>query len=362
MKVIFSGILLHEGGYSELSRNIVVCLEKAGVLVGIDARDRTMILRAPPTGYVNQEFQEIYDKYAKQRVYMQEPDTLVQMVPPFMMIKPSGKVRNIGITMFETRVPEKWFQIMAEKKLDRLLLHDEYQDELFMGTLNNLEKRRWRPWVLEPQSLYPPISTPNLLPRKYILSVGVARVHKNQRKLIMAFLRLKEQKRIDEEVELIIKTLKEDYEGDEFRDLLVGRSDIRVLTGPISSTAIDYLYRNASLYVCPTMCEGLNMPAIKSAMCGVPVVLGHHTGHQWMRDLNIPRVELSGQPVDMSTIPKIHPRYREGDMTGYAYTVEEIMDRISEALNGMGWIFNPDPICEYFGEKESTKSLLAALD
>ena len=356
MKVVFSGILLHEGGYSELSRGVITCLHKMGVLVGIEAMDSKMSFRCPPHAYTSKEFQEIYDYHAKPKTYKVQPDVLMQMVPPFMMVKPNFPCRNVGITMFETRVPEKWFP--AVNQLDLLLLHDNYQDELFKNC--TAAKKRWRPWVLAPE-----LSDYDLkLPKPYILNVGVARVHKNQRKLIQAFIAAKERKHIADYWNLVVKTLKEDNEGDEFRDLLVGRSDIFIIPGPISQRAIDVLYHNASLYICPTMCEGLNMPAIKSTMAGKPIILGPHTGHGWIEEIDTDVRMLYCAKVDMTELPNIHPRYREGMMFGYDCSQDELMLALIEKAGHEDRRSTPlwqKKTTEYFGEEECRKSLELAL-
>ncbi len=88
------------------------------------------------------------------------------------------------------------------------------------------------------------------LPKKYILYVGNNYPHKNLDRLKLAFEKLKKD---GLNYELILNT--------EF----------------ISEEKLDKLYRNASLYVFPSLSEGFGLPPLEAMARGVPVVSSNYT-------------------------------------------------------------------------------------
>ncbi len=107
----------------------------------------------------------------------------------------------------------------------------------------------------------------------YIMYVGAAYPHKNVETLLRAFTQVR-------------KTYK-----DEYQLVLVGRHDFFyknikraikklpisvqksiILTGEVSEKELDELYRNASLFVFPSLYEGFGLPPLEAMARGVPVL------------------------------------------------------------------------------------------
>lgn len=337
-RVAVSSILHHSGGYSELARNLCRALFDLNALKDIELRDGTNFQPIPYETFCSEEYVAM-EKFLKERREFSACNMLIQMLPPFMFYNTNEGIMNVGCCMFETRVPDSWFERL--KEVSYLLVHDEFQRQLFSRVKEKLIN--WTPWVNKPNGIK------YLKKERIILSVGVARVHKNMGKLIQAFgnLRL-------EDWRLVIKCSTEDPEGDDFRRLAAETPNVTVICGPLSTQAMDNLYENCDLYVSPTMCEGLNMPAIKAGMLNKPMIIAKHSGHvDWLADEIIDRVHiLPRKELDMSTLPCIHPRYREKNMPGYDCTVEQIEDKLLFAVGDIEDDFAPD-YGEYFVKKYS---------
>lgn len=322
MKVSLSGMLYHSGGYSELTRNLALVLDDLGVLSELHARDSKIFQQIPVTEFWSPEYQELHKRITAEKFYRGKSDVFIQFCPPFMFQPTPPDFRaNVGFTMFETRMPEGWNEFV--NKLSHLVVHDAFQARILEHTKPKILPY-WMPWVSDPSEtpLNPAYIAPN-----FILTVGVARVHKNQSKIIKAFNNLREE---FPALRLVIKAMTEDPEFDDYRDAIIGDPNIIVLPNNYSTEAMGMLYKRCSVYVSASMCEGLDMPAIKAAMCGAPVVAGRHTGHaSWIPSTH---PSLETLPVDMSEIPNIHPRYREKDMVGFDCTVEELTKHIRAAL------------------------------
>lgn len=328
MKILLSGMLNHSGGYSELTRNLALCLNDLGALAELEIRDKDIFQAIPIENFCSKEYLELEKKLTgdKAKVYTAKPDAVIQFCPPFMFQPvPEGLTKNIGFSMFETRMPEGWFN--AVSRLNHLVLHDEFQLGVFGGNgmaergAPNVMRHLWTPWIDKPKA-YP---YKNMQP--FLLTVGVARMHKNQSKVIEAYRMIKAE---FPGLLLVIKAITEDPEYDDYRNLIAGDPDIRVLPGTYSTAAMDNLYQNCSAYISASMCEGLDMPAVKAAMCGKPVVAGWHTGHMsWMPENH---VSLVTKEIDMSTVKNIHPRYREPNMRGFDCDIVHLAAHMRSAL------------------------------
>ena len=346
--IAFSGILTHSGGYSELTRNVAEILAEHDYLRRLDIRDVATFQPLPLETFCSANFLQIKNKLADAKPFYDAPNTVIQFVPPFMMIP--ADTLNVGITMFETRVPDKWFDNLKHVKY--LLLHDAFQRDLFArpGCPKIIP---WEPWVSDPMDFPPPISLEIVPGNKFFLTVGVARVHKNHSKIIEAF---KDFRKGNPEYYLVIKSITEDKEYDDYRDQL-DDDHIIVIPGPYSVAAMNALYVNCAAYVSASMCEGLDMPAIKAAKCGKPVLMGRHTGHiDWMpADMS----ELKTTPIDLSLLPHVHPRYREGKMPGYDTTTTELLKHMHLMTDSPN-MYKAD-LRERFTRKRCEESLVKAL-
>lgn len=83
--------------------------------------------------------------------------------------------------------------------------------------------------------------------KPYILYVGNDYPHKNLKRLKLAF-----------------KKLNLDYE-------------LVLITDFVSDKELDKLYKNASLYVCPSLHEGFGLPSLEAMARGIPVVSSNAT-------------------------------------------------------------------------------------
>jgi glycosyltransferase involved in cell wall biosynthesis len=109
--------------------------------------------------------------------------------------------------------------------------------------------------------------------KPYLLYVGNAYPHKNLEKLVDSFGMI--QKEIPE-LKLVMVG-REDYF---FRRLkkYVRQSKISsiLFTGYVSDCELDSLYKNASVYVFPSLYEGFGLPPLEAMAKGVPVVSSDH--------------------------------------------------------------------------------------
>ena len=353
IKFTFSSLFLHAGGYSELARNLAIVLDELGALAKLDIRDGKNFQSLPINQICGEEFMKLKAKFAEDHFYP-TPTAVLQFVPPFMML-PCKDAPNVGITMFETQVPESWYANL--KHLQYLAVHDDFQKQLFAKAPVKLLD--WSPWVSNPLH-HSFKSDSDIVPgNKYFLTVGVARVHKNQGKIIDAF---REFRKSHPEYYLVIKAITEDAEYDDYRNKLTADDHVYVLPGPISTPAIDKLYCYCHAYISASMCEGLDMPAAKAMMAGKPVIMARHTGHQsWM-----PKYfsEMDTTAVNLSTLKSIHPRYREPNMMGYDMSVEEILRHMEASVAYLGDYTAATDDCMVFSRgacKESMRKIIEML-
>lgn len=107
------------------------------------------------------------------------------------------------------------------------------------------------------------------LPPKYILNVGSFFPRKNQAKLIEAFDRIKNN--IEEDLVLVGgsgTTLKQ------LTEMIFERKidkRVHILTD-VSNDELSAIYKNANLFVFPSLFEGFGMPVVEALQSGVPVV------------------------------------------------------------------------------------------
>ena len=114
------------------------------------------------------------------------------------------------------------------------------------------------------------IKTQYGLPDKYILCLSTLEPRKNMRLLVKAFDELIREKQID--IDLVLAGRK----GWLMNDLLSGLDKSVVerihFTGFVEDEHLPYIYRNAELFVFPSVYEGFGVPPIEAMAMGVPVV------------------------------------------------------------------------------------------
>lgn len=89
------------------------------------------------------------------------------------------------------------------------------------------------------------------LVKPYLLYVGNDYPHKNLKRLILAFKKLVKEHNLNYQLVLVTKF--------------------------VSEEELNNLYRNASLYVFPSLSEGFGLPAVEAMVRGVPVVSSNAT-------------------------------------------------------------------------------------
>jgi len=113
-------------------------------------------------------------------------------------------------------------------------------------------------------------STPLALPDKYILFVGNLNTRKNIPVLIESFRILKKDHRLPHKLVIIGPGEKSfyNYPIDE-----VNQEGIEVL-GYVDTLELKYAYKQADVFLFPSLYEGFGMVALEAMACGTPVVAG----------------------------------------------------------------------------------------
>ena len=112
--------------------------------------------------------------------------------------------------------------------------------------------------------------------KPYLLYVGNAYPHKNLKRLILAFAKIKSSEQRTMNSLKLVLVGGEDYFYKKLKNfvrcsLSAVRSDI-IFTGFISDEDLDALYREASLYVFPSLHEGFGLPPLEAMTRDLPVV------------------------------------------------------------------------------------------
>ena len=107
----------------------------------------------------------------------------------------------------------------------------------------------------------------NNLSKKYLLYVGNAYPHKNLERLILAFNKL-----IKDESNLYLILVGEiDYFYKKIQNKFLDSKQI-IFTDFVLDKELTALYKNASLYVFPSLYEGFGLPPLEAMSHGVPVI------------------------------------------------------------------------------------------
>lgn len=103
--------------------------------------------------------------------------------------------------------------------------------------------------------------------KPYLLYVGNAYPHKNLETLIGASLKLKE---IGEPANLVLAGRKDDFYK-KLEKKFAGAEQI-IFFGTASDEQLEALYRNAEMYIFPSLQEGFGLPGLEAMARGVPVI------------------------------------------------------------------------------------------
>jgi glycosyltransferase involved in cell wall biosynthesis len=108
--------------------------------------------------------------------------------------------------------------------------------------------------------------------RPYLLHVGQRMPHKNVERLVEAFGHLSRTRR-DFGCQLVLAG-GQLWETQELMDLAGERTIFEriVLTGRIPDSHLALLYRQAALFVMPSLYEGFGLPLLEAMACGVPTI------------------------------------------------------------------------------------------
>lgn len=116
------------------------------------------------------------------------------------------------------------------------------------------------------------IDVPPWLPGfPYVLCVSNRKLHKNERRLVLAFASAK----IDPSIRLV-------FTGDATAELLALCGDLGIVervhfAGRVSEAALPQLYRGAICLAFPSLYEGFGLPVIEAMACGTPVITSNTT-------------------------------------------------------------------------------------
>jgi glycosyltransferase involved in cell wall biosynthesis len=110
--------------------------------------------------------------------------------------------------------------------------------------------------------------------KPYLLYVGNAYPHKNLEKLVSAFHELR-KKILDIHLVLVGK---EDYFFKKLKERIAEKNQGAgiIFTGFISDAELDIFYKNALIYVFPSLYEGFGLPPLEAMARGVPVISSDH--------------------------------------------------------------------------------------
>ncbi|MBL7053188.1 MAG: glycosyltransferase family 4 protein [Candidatus Portnoybacteria bacterium] len=103
--------------------------------------------------------------------------------------------------------------------------------------------------------------------KPYILYVGNSYPHKNLGRLILAFDKLRKEKK---DLNLVLAGRKE-YFYNRLEKEYTGFKNI-IFTDFVLDKDLSVLYQNASLYVFPSLCEGFGLPPLEAMLHNLPVV------------------------------------------------------------------------------------------
>jgi glycosyltransferase involved in cell wall biosynthesis len=110
--------------------------------------------------------------------------------------------------------------------------------------------------------------------KPYLLYVGNAYPHKNLEKLVLVFRELKKERA---DINLVLVG-KEDYFFQELKANIAEKKQGAGIffTGFVSDDELDIFYKNALVYVFPSLYEGFGLPPLEAMARGVPVVSSDH--------------------------------------------------------------------------------------
>jgi len=132
------------------------------------------------------------------------------------------------------------------------------------------------PGVKAPSNRYTDISEKYGIQGKYILYIGGIKPHKNIESLIKAYSLLSPD--LKREYQLVIGGRKNRHT--EYLEKIIEKLNIRdrvLFPGLIADKDLASVYKEASLFVFPSLYEGFGLPPLEAMACGVPVIVSNTT-------------------------------------------------------------------------------------
>ena len=115
--------------------------------------------------------------------------------------------------------------------------------------------------------------------KPYILYVGNAYPHKNLEKLVLAFVQITE-KNPEHYLTLVGN---EDYFYKRLKNFIWDKKLKNIIfSGHVSDEELDEIYRNAEMYVFPSLYEGFGLPPLEAMASGIPVAA---SGQECIREV-----------------------------------------------------------------------------
>jgi glycosyltransferase involved in cell wall biosynthesis len=169
-----------------------------------------------------------------------------------------------------------------------------------------------------------PDPLPFSVPGKYILAVGSIDPRKNLRALIEAF-----QQRRDKAVHLVVVGSRNKvFADDQVRQNAEADATIH-FTGYVSDAQLVQLYRNATLFVYPSLYEGFGLPPLEALYQGCPVIVSDIPPHR----------EVCGEAavyVDPGSVPSILAGIEE--VSGNAVLKSRMIAEGQQRVRCFSWV------------------------
>lgn len=170
-----------------------------------------------------------------------------------------------GKTRYAAKHADRIIAVSEETKRDLIELYGAKEKKItviYPSVERNFQTTDHRPQTTEIQNKY-------RLPSKYILNVGSFFPRKNQKTLIEAFDRIKNK--VEENLVLVGSS---GTQKEEIQQLIVSKnlSDrVHIITN-VTNEDLPAVYRNASVFVFPSLFEGFGAPVLEALFSKVPVI------------------------------------------------------------------------------------------
>ncbi len=208
-------------------------------------------------------------------------------VPPFVPCRSAVTIHDI---LAEThpkffsrsyRILARITQTMAVLQASRIYTVSQYSKEQIMQVynisgdkvsvlLNGVDTKRFRPLVSDGQN---EVAKYGLVSGGYVLTVGRLEPRKNHKRLFQAYAKLPNQR------PPLVVVGQKDFGYEEALEAIDGlnlQEEVRLLQD-VSNEELPILYRNAKLFVYPSLAEGFGMPVLEAMASGVPVITSNNT-------------------------------------------------------------------------------------